>query len=181
MPRPKLLLHVCCAPCSTHVIEELKNEYDLACFFYGPNVHPEDEYERRREESRRYCVGLGLPFIEGEYEPSIWLEITKGHEQDVEGGERCSICHRMRLKKTATKAKESGYEWFATTLTISPHKDAVDVNNTGREIGQEMGINFLERDFKKEHGFQRSVQMSKEHGMYRQDYCGCCFSQQRSA
>ena len=131
-------------------------------------------------ESRDYCARLGIDFIEGEYETSKWFEATKGHEHDDEGGERCSICHRLRLEKTASKARESGYDWFTTTLTISPHKDATAINEIGEEVAKEYGINFLARDFKKMHGFQKSVRMSKELGMYRQDYCGCIFSRQGS-
>jgi predicted adenine nucleotide alpha hydrolase (AANH) superfamily ATPase len=181
MSKPRMLLHVCCAPCSTHVIEELKKEYDLTCFFYGPNIHPEDEYTRRMEESRDYCSKLGIEFIEGEYESLEWFQAVKGHESDEEGGERCSICHGYRLEKTAEAAEESGFELFATTLTISPHKNSADINDIGKRIEEKVGVHFLARDFKKMHGFQKSVEMSKEHGMYRQDYCGCFFSQQRSA
>jgi len=177
MPRPRLLLHTCCAPCSTHVIEELRGEYDLTCFFYGSNIHPEEEYERRAEESREYCGKQGIEFIEGEYDPSDWFEAIKGHEDDDEGGERCSICYSHRLTKTAEVARDGGYQWFATTLTISPHKKADVINEIGEEIGRSMEIGFLARDFKKMHGFQRSVEMSKKHGLYRQDFCGCVFSQ----
>lgn len=175
------MLHVCCAPCSTHVIEELREEHDLACFFYGPNIHPEEEYRRRAEESKEYCEKQGIRFIEGDYDSSQWFEIVKGHEDDEEGGERCSICYRLRLERTAKVAKDDGYEWFASTLTISPHKKADVINEIGEDIGKTVGVKFLARDFKKMQGFQRSVQMSKEHGLYRQDYCGCLFSQRQSA
>ncbi len=176
MTPPTLLLHVCCAPCSTHVIDELKEEYDVTCYFYGPNIHPEEEYERRAEESREYCAGQGTAFIEGEYDVNSWLEAIKGHEEDEEGGERCKICYRFRLKRTAQTAKNMGFELFGTTLTVSPHKNADVINEIGVDIGTQAGVRFLEEDFKKRDGFKKGVQMSKEHGLYRQSYCGCMFS-----
>ncbi len=151
----------------------------MACFFLGPNIHPEEEYHRRAKESREYCQKVGIRFIEGRYEPSEWFEAIKGHEHDEEGGERCSICYALRLRETASTAVDEGYEWFATTLTVSPHKNAEVINMIGEQIAGELGIRFLDRDFKKMHGFQRSVQMSKDLGMYRQDYCGCVFSRQK--
>lgn len=173
------MLHVCCAPCSTHVIQELKKDFDVTCFFYGPNIQPRDEYLRRMRESERYCRELGINFIEGKYDTDRWFEATKGHENDAEGGERCSICQRLRLRRTALRASEFGFRWFATTLTISPHKDARRINKMGEEIAGEYSLNFLARDFKKMHGFQKSVRMSRELGMYRQTYCGCIFSRRK--
>ncbi|MFQ5884417.1 MAG: epoxyqueuosine reductase QueH [Thermoplasmata archaeon] len=176
MTSSDLLLHVCCAPCSTHVIEKLRQYYDLTCYFYGPNIHPEEEYRRRAKEARDYCAGQGIAFMEGEYDVSSWLEAVKGHEEDEEGGDRCRICYRFRLQRTADMAKSEGYERFTTTLTISPHKDADVINEIGEEIRSECGVGFLSENFKKKHGYQISVQMSKEHGLYRQDFCGCVFS-----
>lgn len=176
MPNPRLLLHVCCAPCSTHVIERLRKDFDITCYFYGPNIHPEEEYEKRAKESRDYCAEEGIRFLEGEYDASDWLEAVKGHEEDEEGGDRCIICYGYRLRNTAEMAKRRGCEWFATTLTISPHKSAKAINQIGSEIASDVGIMFLEEDFKKKDGFKKSVQMSKEHDLYRQAYCGCVFS-----
>ncbi|UCD92911.1 MAG: epoxyqueuosine reductase QueH [Methanobacteriota archaeon] len=176
MTAQKLMLHVCCAPCSTHVIEKLREDYDLTCYFYGPNIHPEEEYRRRLEEARDYCGSQGIAFVEGEYDASEWLEAVKGHEEDAEGGERCKICYEFRLKNTAEAARRLGFDPFTTTLTLSPHKKADVINEIGRQIGARTGIRFLEEDFKKMDGFKRSVQMSKDHGLYRQSYCGCEFS-----
>ncbi|MCK5291212.1 MAG: epoxyqueuosine reductase QueH [Thermoplasmata archaeon] len=177
MSKPRLLLHVCCAPCSTHVIEKLKEDYELGCFFYGPNIHPEEEYEKRLKESRGYCANQGIEFLEGNYDKEDWLQAVKGHENDVEGGDRCRICYRYRLLRTAETAKNEGYDLFTSTLTVSPHKDAAIINEIGEEIGRSTDIIFLSENFKKEHGYQISVQMSRDRGLYRQDYCGCVFSQ----
>jgi predicted adenine nucleotide alpha hydrolase (AANH) superfamily ATPase len=177
MSKPRLLLHVCCAPCSTHVIDKLREDHELACFFYGPNIHPKEEYVRRVQESKGYCDEQGIEFIEGEYDAENWLEAVKGHEDDDEGGDRCRICYRYRLLKTGTVAKNNGYDLFTTTLTISPHKDAEVINSIGEGIDNEIGMRFLSENFKKKHGYQISVQMSREHGLYRQDFCGCVFSQ----
>jgi predicted adenine nucleotide alpha hydrolase (AANH) superfamily ATPase len=176
MSKPRLLLHVCCAPCSTHVIEKLKEDYELGCYFYGPNIHPEEEYEKRLEESRDYCAAQGIELLEGEYDSEDWLEAVKGHEEDEEGEGRCKICYAFRLKRTAETANREGYDSFTTTLTVSPRKDADVVNSIGEEIGARGDVTFLSENFKKKHGYQISVQMSKDHGLYRQDYCGCVFS-----
>jgi predicted adenine nucleotide alpha hydrolase (AANH) superfamily ATPase len=155
----------------------LRKEYELGCFFYGPNIHPEEEYKKRVEESREYCTKQGMEFMEGEYDAEDWLEAVKGHEKDEEGGDRCAICYEYRLSRTALKAKNEGYDWFTTTLTISPHKDADVVNEIGEELGSGSGVRFLAENFKKKHGYQKSIQMSKEDDLYRQDFCGCVFSQ----
>jgi predicted adenine nucleotide alpha hydrolase (AANH) superfamily ATPase len=177
MTKPRLLLHVCCAPCSTHVIEKLREDYELGCFFYGPNIHPEEEYEKRLKESREYCAAQGIEFLEGDYDSEVWLEAVKGHEDDEEGGGRCKICYRYRLQRTAEEAKNEGYDSFTTTLTVSPRKDADLINEIGEEIGESDDLTFITENFKKKHGYQISVQMSKDHGLHRQDYCGCVFSQ----
>lgn len=176
MTSPRLLLHVCCAPCSTHVIERLREGFELTCYFYGPNIHPEEEYRKRADEARGYCEKRGIVFIEGEYDASSWLEAVKEHEEDEEGGERCKICYELRLTNTAEMARKMGFEWFGTTLTISPHKKADVINEIGSAIGTREGVNFLEEDFKKKNGYKESVRMSKEHGLYRQLYCGCKYS-----
>ncbi|MEE9525027.1 MAG: epoxyqueuosine reductase QueH [Candidatus Woesearchaeota archaeon] len=165
----KLLLHTCCAPCSTHVIEELRKEYDVTLFFYNPCIEPINEYGRRLEEAEKYAEAMDIPIIVGDYDVIDWHNAVKGYEDDKEGGDRCSICFRFRLKKTAEVAKERGFDLFTTTLTVSPYKNAEVINEIGKEFN-----NFLERDFKK--GYMHSVELSKKYNLYRQNYCGCLFS-----
>ena len=176
MEKSKLLLHVCCAPCSTHVIDLLRREHEVEAFFYNPNIHPGEEYRERMAESKRYCRKIDGRFHLGEYDVGNWLRRVKGHEGDEEGGERCRICYRVRLEETARKAKEMRFEFFATTLSVSPHKKAEIINELGAELGEKHGLRFYEADFKKNDGFKRSATLSREHGMRRQSYCGCVFS-----
>lgn len=176
MAKPRMLLHVCCAPCSTHVIDVLREEYEVEAFFYNPNIHPAEEYRLRLKESEEHCKKAGLPFSSAEYKTEEWFKLVKGHEGGEEGGERCRICYGMRLEETARKAKEEGFVGFTTTLTISPHKDARVINEVGRRIAVKRGVGFLEADFKKKDGFKKSVDLSKAFGMRRQGYCGCIFS-----
>jgi epoxyqueuosine reductase len=172
-----LLLHVCCAPCSTEVLERLK-EYSVTVFFLNPNIHPEQEYERRLAEVQRFCRRKGIPCEEGRYNPEEWSLLMRGLEDEPEGGLRCERCYRMRLHATAHHAKGS-YDLISTTLTISPHKKAVVVNRIGQEIEEVTGVPFLEADWKKQAGFEKSLAHSRVHGLYRQDYCGCSFSRKR--
>lgn len=174
--KSKLLLHVCCAPCSTHVIQLLSREFEVTLFFYNPNIHPEQEYIQRLEDARRYAENVGIGLIEGAYEREKWFKFIKGFENEKEGGKRCEECFRMRLSRTAEKGVEIGSEFFTTTLTISPHKDARLINAIGREISNTYTIKFYEADFKKKDGFKRSVELSKKAGLRRQNYCGCIFS-----
>ncbi len=169
----KLLLHVCCAPCATAVIEKLIDYYDLTLLFYNPNILPLAEYNRRLEEVKKLAEKLGVPLIEGDHVPGLWFEAVEGHEKDLEGGERCEICYRFRLKEAFRVMKEKEFDLFATTLTISPHMNAEKINEIGREISPDR---YLESDFKKEGGFERSVQLSKWFHLYRQNYCGCLYS-----
>lgn len=173
----KLLLHVCCAPDATVVIERLAPEFDLTIFFYNPNIHPEKEYLLRAREMENLLQVLNIPFIPADYDSSNWFELVKGLENVPEGGERCTRCFEMRLEKTAKIAAESGFEFFTTVLTVSPHKDANRINRIGNAAGQKWGTPFLEANFKKKDGFKRSLELSKQYGLYRQDYCGCIFSQ----
>lgn len=166
----KILLHVCCAPCSTEVIERLKDEYEVTLFFFNPNIQPQEEYQKRLSDARLIAERTGLELIEGRYEPERWNDQVKGHENEPEGGERCNICYRMRLQETAKNAE--GFDIIGTTLTISPYKDADKINSIGREIG----IPFLESNFKKKDGYRKSIEHSRMHGLYRQDYCGCLYS-----
>ena len=178
--KPKLLLHICCAPCSTHVVELLKEDYNLTGYFYNPNIHPKSEYLRRAEEMRNYAGKIGLEMYCAEYGDTKWFDMTKGMENIPEGGERCFLCYRMRLEKAAQYAKEHKYQILTTTLSISPHKNAEKINEIGSEIASKYGLQFYTADFKKSGGFDRSIRMSKEAGLYRQSYCGCIFSQRET-
>lgn len=170
-----ILLHSCCAPCSTEVIERLGRD-DVVVLFYNPNIYPEAEYRKRLCEEIRLCDELGVSFVEGPYDADAWLAAVKGLEQEPENRKRCRVCYRFRLEHTARYAKEHGLHAFATTLTISPHKKAEMINPIGIELGEKYGVEFLAEDFKKRAGFENSVRLSKEHSLYRQHYCGCVFS-----
>ncbi len=173
---PRMLLQICCAPCSPHVVTLLREQFVVAGYFYNPNIQPEEEFALRRAAVEQYARHAGLPLIQPPYRPAEWLERIAGLEDEPEGGARCTVCFRMRLEKTAAYAKAHGYDWFATTLTISPHKSAATINNLGTEVAREHGIRFYTADFKKKNGFARSVKLSKELRLYRQSYCGCLFS-----
>ena len=179
--RPELLLHICCAPCSTHVVETLKEAYVLTGYFYNPNIHPAREYLKREEEMKQYAGKIGLELICAEYDDARWFSMTKGMEYIPEGGRRCFLCYRMRLERTDRYAKDHGYRILATTLSISPHKNAAKINEIGSEVADNYGLQFYTADFKKRGGFERSVRMSEEAGLYRQSYCGCIFSQRDAA
>lgn len=182
--KPALLLHSCCGPCSTSVIERLSPDYDLTVFFYNPCITDPEEYEKRKasqiafiEQYNQRQAGLGkICFIEGEYEPERYLEAVSGYSNEPEGGARCTICFRQRLEKTASMAKCRGFGLFTTTLTVSPHKNYPLIASIGKELAEKYGVQFLDMDFKKKAGFQRSIQLSKEYGLYRQNYCGCEYS-----
>jgi predicted adenine nucleotide alpha hydrolase (AANH) superfamily ATPase len=170
----RVLLHVCCGPCSTHVIEELGKEYEVTAYFYNPNVYPKKEYEHRLESAKTVASRSGVDFVEGPYDSEAWNEKVKGFEDEPEGGKRCERCFEVRLRKTAEQAR--GLDAFATTLTTGPRKEEAVINAIGRRIGEEKGVKFLEADWKKKSGFEKSVQLSREMGLYRQGYCGCRFS-----
>jgi predicted adenine nucleotide alpha hydrolase (AANH) superfamily ATPase len=155
----------------------LRKDYDVTAYFYDPNIHPEEEYRLRLEEMKRFSHEINLPFISAEYDVERWFDTTKGHEMDQEKGERCSLCFDLRLNKTVRFAKENGFDFFATVLSISPHKDAKMINRVGQILSKKYGIKFLEANFKKREGFKKSVLLSKEYGLKRQDYCGCIYSQ----
>lgn len=169
-------MHTCCGPCSTWSIELLRKEYDLTCYFFNPNIHPKEEYEKRLAETKRYCSAVCVDLVEGKYDVDIWELKTLGHENDPEGGERCRICYRLRLEETAKRAAEMGFDIFSTTLTISPHKDAAVINSIGENVARAVGVPFLSADLKKQNGFKKSVELSQQYGLYRQDFCGCRFS-----
>lgn len=179
---PKLLLHSCCAPCSSYVIEYLSQYFSITVFYYNPNIYPDSEYEKRVEEQKRFirefAARYPVDFIPGDFEKECFYEAVRGLEGTKEGGERCSRCFRLRLRKTAFMAKKIHADYFATTLSISPLKNADRLNEIGEELSREIGVSYLSSDFKKRNGYKRSVELSAEFGMYRQDYCGCIFSKQ---
>ena len=178
--KPRLLLHCCCAPCSSYVLEYLNDYFNITVYFYNPNITENEEYTKRANELVRLINEMGLNdsvnFIYGEYEPMSFTEISKGLELEPEGGVRCHKCYRLRLEKTAQKAKESGFDYFTTTLSISPHKDAQKLNEIGKELSETYGIGYLYSDFKKRNGYKRSCELSQIYNLYRQDYCGCIYS-----
>lgn len=173
----KVLLHVCCAPCSASVIERLKADgYEVGLFWCNPNIFPLIEEEARRKEAKLWAEKNGLEYYEDDMTHGEWLESVKGLEKEPEGGARCTVCFILRLKKTAERAKKEGYDFFATTLTNSRYKNAELINTLGVEIGEAQGVKFLAVDWKKDGGEMRTVELAKEAGMYRQGYCGCEFS-----
>lgn len=182
--KASLLLHSCCGPCSTAVVERLADEFDVTVFFYNPCITDEEEYQRRRSAQIQFIEKFNeenmgrcrISFKEGDYRPGSFIEMVKGHEEDPEGGARCRLCFAQRLEKTAETARMTGHDIFGTTLTVSPHKNYGVISETGRRLALKYGVSYLDRDFKKKNGFARSVELSKKYGLYRQDYCGCVYS-----
>ena len=177
---PTLLLHSCCAPCSSYVIEYLSKYFKITVFYYNPNISPDNEYRYRANEQKRLIESMPLEnpveFLEGEYIPDDFFDISKGLENEPEGGARCAKCFNLRLSKTAETAKQGNYDYFTTTLTISPLKNAKLINNIGIELSKKYDVPYLQSDFKKKNGYKRSIVLSKEYNLYRQNYCGCIFS-----
>lgn len=177
--KPKLLLHVCCAPCSSYVLEYIAHRFDLTLYFYNPNIAPREEYDFRFRELQRLLSEVGYKDVNTiceEYHPEEFTDTAKGLENEPEGGARCYKCYYLRLEKTAEEAKMGGFDFFTTTLSISPHKNAEWLNRIGLELGEKHGVAYLCSDFKKKGGYQRSIALSKEYDLYRQDYCGCIYS-----
>ncbi len=176
--KPSLLLHVCCAPCSSYVLEYLSDFFDITLYFYNPNISPESEYVYRLQELKRLVSEMGVfaKIENGEYEPERFLQLADGLEAEPEGGERCFRCYRLRLLESGKYAAAHGFDYFTTTLSISPYKNAEKLNAIGGEIAEGFGIKYLYSDFKKKDGYKRSIELSKKHSLYRQDYCGCAFS-----
>lgn len=173
----KALLHICCAPCSTQAINLLKINFDVYGYFYNPNLYPKAEHDKRRKEAIKFAKKNGLKlYYEKDYEKDIWREYIKGLENEKEGGLRCEKCYRLRMEKTAEKAKELNIPYFTTTLTISPQKDAEVINKIGSSVAEEWGVEYLSENFKKNDGFKKSVELSRKYGLYRQNYCGCEYS-----
>jgi hypothetical protein len=176
----RLLLQACCAPCIAYPIELLSGEYTLGLFFYNPNIHPAEEYQKRLSELQTHASRLGLELIEGDYDSQKWLETMRGMENEPERGHRCDKCFTMRLRATAQKAKELGIEIFGTGLTTSPYKSADRINQIGQTIAEEVGVAFYQADFKKKNGVNRANELSKRYKFYRQTYCGCVYSKAKS-
>lgn len=180
---PSLLLHTCCAPCSSYCIEYLSNYFNITVLYYNPNIYPESEYIHRKSEQIRLIGEMKtkypVNFIDCDFESEKFYEAVNGMENCREGGERCFKCYRLRLTKAARIASENGFDYFTTSLTISPLKNASKINEIGEKLSSEYGVKFLPSDFKKKEGFKRSIELSKEYNLYRQNYCGCVYSQKR--
>ena len=180
--KPKLLLHSCCAPCSSSCLERLVPYFMVDVFYYNPNITNSDEYYKRLNEQKRFCFevyGESVNVIDGRYDISDYLTAISGKEEAKEGGERCKVCYTLRLEETAKTAKNNGYDYFTTTLSVSPHKNAKWLNEIGEKLSEIYGVNYLYADFKKGGGYLRSTQLSKQHNLFRQDYCGCDFSKNK--
>ena len=177
---PKLLLHVCCAPCSSYCLEYLSLYFDITVYFYNPNISVKEEYDYRLSEEERFIslkeFKYPVKMTESEYRPEDFFKAVKGLEAEPEGGKRCRECFRLRLEATAKKAAELGFDFFTTTLTLSPLKNAALLNEIGVEMGERYGVEWLCSDFKKKEGYKRSIELSREYSLYRQNYCGCVFS-----
>ncbi len=172
----RLLLHSCCAPCSTSCIERVKDYFNVTVFYYNPNIDTLEEFEKRKKEQERYAEKCGIDCISEKHCKQDFLDVVFGLECEKEGGKRCEKCFYLRLKKTAEVAKEKGFDYFTTTLTVSPLKNAKLINQIGIKVQEEIGVKFLPSDFKKQNGYKRSVELSNANEMYRQNYCGCEFS-----
>ncbi len=177
--KPSLLLHSCCGPCSSYVLEYLTQYFNVKLFFYNPNIQPEEEYQKRLSAQKDVLQKMNffnVELIEGKYIPDEFFEAVKGLENEPEGGKRCEVCIRMRMDKAAEEAQKQDTTYFATTLTVSPHKDAIYINKTGEQLQSEMGVAYLISDFKKKNGYKRSTELCRIYDIYRQNYCGCVFS-----
>ena len=175
--RPRLLLHSCCGPCSTAVLESLLPYFDVDILYFNPNIRPREEYDRRVQAQRDVLEKMPLTRPVGlfvcDYEPDVFTEAVRGLESEPEGGARCRVCFRLRLEETARRAKEAGYDAFTTTLSVSPHKNAAALNEAGAQASKKFGVQYLRADCKKNNGYLRSVELSRDLGIYRQKYCGC--------
>ena len=177
---PRLLLHSCCAPCSSYVIEYLSDFFEITVFYYNPNISEQEEYRKRVEEQKRFIATFPakyeVTFLEGPYDTEEFYKKIKGYEACREGGERCFICYEMRLAVTASMALSGNFDFFTTTLSISPLKNSAKLNEIGDRLGKKIGVEYLLSDFKKREGYKRSIELSKEYDLYRQNYCGCIYS-----
>ena len=176
---PTLLLHSCCGPCSSYVVTYLKTYFQITVFYYNPNIDPEEEYEHRLSEQERLLKELDVPILTVPYDHQEFLDQVQGLESEPEGGARCEVCFRLRLRKTYEEALKGGYDYYCTTLTVSPHKNAAVINRVGEETANvDRSVLWLPSDFKKREGYKRSIELSRKYDLYRQDYCGCEFARQ---
>lgn len=184
---PRLFLHSCCAPCSSYVLKYLRRYFEITVFYYNPNISEQEEYRKRMEEQKRLIEiynkeesgregGYPISVVEGDYEPEVFFAAAKDYRDCPEGGERCFLCYELRLKKTAECAAAGGFDYFCTTLSVSPLKNAAKLNEIGERLSDETGVRWLPSDFKKKDGYKQSVALSKAYGLYRQNYCGCVYS-----
>ena len=180
---PRLFLHSCCAPCSSYVLEYLSEHFAITVFYFNPNIAPEEEYRKRVEEQKRLVEQLPavypIQFLEGRYEPEEFYSRVRGLEKEPEGGARCRVCFELRLEEAARLAAEGGYDYYTTTLSISPLKNAQVLADVAIKMGEKWGVAWLPSDFKKKEGYKRSIQLSSEYDLYRKNYCGCVFSRQK--
>ena len=180
---PTLLLHTCCAPCSSAVLLRLANHFKITVFYYNPNISPKEEYEKRKKEQIKFLKEFKpvneISFLDCDYEEEKFNEMAKGLETEIEGGARCFKCYRLRLEKTALIAQQNHFDYFGTSLTVSPYKNASKINEIGEDLENKYNVNFLFSDFKKNDGYKKSILMSKEYNLYRQNYCGCIYSKQQ--
>lgn len=178
--KPKILLHSCCAPCSSYVIDYLNNYFDITILYYNPNISPIEEYEKRKQEEIKFIKNYkNVKFLDCDYDNNLYNKLIKGLENEPERGKRCNVCFELRLEKTAILAKENNYEYFGTTLTVSPYKNAQIINKIGEKIQEKHKIKWLYSDFKKNDGYKKSIELSKKYNLYRQDYCGCIYSKRK--
>ena len=178
--KPTLLLHACCAPCSSACLVRVKDVFDVAVYYYNPNIDSAEEFFKRAKEQERLCAALSVKAIIENYDAEEFYSAVKGVENEPEGGKRCEKCFYLRLKKTAKRAKAEGFDYFTTTLTVSPLKNAALLNEIGKRVAEETGVKWLPSDFKKRGGYQKSIELSREYGLYRQNYCGCIFSKDKN-
>ncbi len=177
--RLSILVHACCGTCAAYVVKLLSEEYEPTIYYYNPNIHTYEEYQKRKNDLVWYANEFNYGLIEDKYDAKEWFDNVKGFENEPEKGMRCNVCFEMRLKKAAEYAANNNYDIFTTTLTVSPHKNSKEINRIGKEIEKEYGIKFYKADFKKKDGFKKTMQMSKEFGFYRQNFCGCLFSNKK--
>ena len=176
--KPKLLLHVCCAPCSSHCLEVLEKYFDITVFYYNPNIAPFEEYQKRLSEEKTFVKNVhhNIKVVEAEYDNQNFENMVKGLEDLPEGGSRCKLCYEMRIRKTGEYAKENGFDYFTTSLTVSRYKNSQTLNEIGEKVAKQIGVKYLFSDFKKENGYQHSIELSRKYNLYRQNYCGCKYS-----